>query len=95
MSLAYAATPEQSKRLAIDLIFSAGETVLPNARQSVAEKLSTRMAAIYSCEEVGTIATQCPLADSYHIVIENALVEILRDDGLPREAQSAPQGQER
>ena len=83
LSLAYAATPEQSKRLAIELIFSTGETVLPNARQVVAEKLNARMAAIYSCEEVGTIATQCPAADGYHIVVENAFVEILREDGFP------------
>ena len=38
---------------------------------------------LYSAEEVGHIALQCPEHDVYHVMAENLLVEVLRDDGLP------------
>ena len=40
---------------------------------------------MYSSQEVGYIALQCPENESYHIQAENVLVEILDDDGLPCE----------
>jgi phenylacetate-CoA ligase len=80
-ALAYAASAQQARDLAIELIFPIGETVLPRTREIVEERLGARMAAIYSCEEVGFIGTQCPASTGYHVVVENALVEILRDDG--------------
>jgi phenylacetate-CoA ligase len=80
-ALAYAVNPQQARDLAIRLIFAVGETVLPGTRELVADRLGSRMAAVYSCEEVGTIATQCPASDGYHMVVENALVEVLREDG--------------
>jgi phenylacetate-coenzyme A ligase PaaK-like adenylate-forming protein len=80
-ALAYAASAQQARDLAIELIFPIGETVLPRTREIVEERLGARMAAIYSCEEVGFIGTQCPAGTGYHVVAENALVEILRDDG--------------
>ena len=81
MALSYAATPQQARELAIELVFTIGETVLPRAREVVIEKLGARIAAVYSCEEIGTIATQCPATAGYHVVAENALVEIQREDG--------------
>jgi phenylacetate-coenzyme A ligase PaaK-like adenylate-forming protein len=81
MALAYAATAQQARDLAIELVFTTGETVLPRAREVVEDKFGARMAAIYSCEEVGTIATQCPATAGYHVVAENFLVELLRNDG--------------
>jgi len=81
-ALAYLANPEQARELAIGLVFSVAETVLPHTRQIVHERLGARMAAIYGCEEIGAIASQCPAAPGYyHIVVENALVEILNEDG--------------
>ena len=53
--------------------------LLPNA-------WAPRLVAIYSCEEIGFIATQCPATPCYHVVAETTLVEILRDDGT----QAAP-----
>lgn len=82
-ALAYAASPEMARALDIGLVFTVGETVLPYMREVVAERLGAEMAAIYSCEEIGVVATQCPRSDGYHVVVENALVEILRDDGSP------------
>jgi phenylacetate-CoA ligase len=83
LAIAYAVTPAEARELAVELIFAVAETVLPRTREIVAERLGTQIAAIYSCEEIGFIATQCPKAHAYHVMAENALVEILRDDGFP------------
>ena len=84
MALAYAVTPDQARQLALEFIFVGAETVLPHARELVQERFGARIGAIYSCEEVGTIATQCPHSDGYHVVAENILVEILNADGWYR-----------
>jgi phenylacetate-CoA ligase len=83
LAIAYAVTPEEARELAVELIFAIAETVLPRTREIVAERLGTKIAAIYSCEEIGFIATQCPKAHAYHVVAENALIEILGEDGRP------------
>jgi len=83
MALAYAATPAQARDLGLKLIFSIGETVTARAREIVADRLGARLVGIYSCEEIGTIATECPAAPHYHQVIENALVEMIAEDGGP------------
>lgn len=36
---------------------------------------------VYSAQEVGYIALQCPDQECYHVQAENVLVEVLRDDG--------------
>lgn len=82
-AIAYAVTPAQAKALGVELIFAITETVFPRTREIVRERLGARIAAIYSCEEIGYIATQCPVAPVYHVVAENAWVEILREDGAP------------
>jgi phenylacetate-CoA ligase len=83
VALAYAATPDEARRLGIEIVLTVAETVLPRMREVVAERLGARMAGIYSCEEVGFIATQCPVSSNYHVVAENALVEIVDQDGTP------------
>jgi phenylacetate-CoA ligase len=80
-ALAYAATPEQARALALEMVFAIAETVLPSQREIVAERLGTMIAGIYSCQEVGVIATECPQEPCYHVVAENVLVEILGQDG--------------
>jgi phenylacetate-CoA ligase len=83
LAIAYAATPEQARAFSVELIFCVAETVFPRTREIVAERIGARIAAIYSCEEVGYIATQCPIGAGYHVVAENVLIEILREDGSP------------
>jgi phenylacetate-CoA ligase len=63
------------------MVFAIAETVLPSQREIVAERLGTMIAGIYSCQEVGVIATECPQEPCYHVVAENVLVEILGQDG--------------
>jgi phenylacetate-CoA ligase len=83
LQIAYAATPAQAQAFGVELIFAIAETVFPRAREIIWERLGVPIAAIYSCEEVGFIATQCPVEPVYHVVAENAWVEILREDGTP------------
>lgn len=88
MAIAYAATPAQARELGLDIVFSISETVVIRARELVAERLGARLVGIYSCEEVGVIAAECPAAPHYHTVPENVLVEVVAEDGSP-----APAGQ--
>jgi phenylacetate-CoA ligase len=81
MALAHAVTPEQGRTLGIKIILSGAETVPEGARELVAERLGARMVAFYGCEEVGAIATECPVAPHYHVAAENVLVEILDEAG--------------
>jgi phenylacetate-CoA ligase len=81
MALAYAVTPEQGRKLGIEFIFTISETVIEGARELVAERFGARLAGIYSCQEIGVIALECPAAAHYHVMAENALVEIVDDEG--------------
>jgi phenylacetate-CoA ligase len=83
MALAYAASPEVARELGLEIIFSISETVLPGARELIAEKLGAKLVGIYSCEEVGYVATECPVAAHYHVCSEMTFVEIVDDAGLP------------
>jgi phenylacetate-CoA ligase len=38
---------------------------------------------MYSAEEMGYMALQCPEHEHYHVQSENVLLEVLRDDGAP------------
>lgn len=57
-----------------------GETVSDSLREQCRD-LNIKLTDIYSSQEVGVIAIQCPLSGLYHIQSENLIVEILRDDG--------------
>jgi phenylacetate-CoA ligase len=78
--IAHAARADDVARLGLELVFTGAETVLPRMREVVQERLGVPIAAVYSCEEVGFVATQCP-EESYHLVVENARVEILDAQG--------------
>jgi phenylacetate-coenzyme A ligase PaaK-like adenylate-forming protein len=82
-ALAYAASPEVARALNFEIIFSISETVLPGTRELIADKLGAKLVGIYSCEEVGYVATECPVTAHYHICSEMTLVEIVDDAGLP------------
>lgn len=90
-ALAHAMTPEQAQRLGLVAILLIGETVLPGTREFLAGRLGAKSIAVYSCQEVGFMATQCPLAPHYHVMAENVLVEILRDDGTAAAPSEAGQ----
>ena len=83
MALAYAVSPEIARQLDIKIIFSVSETIIPGARELIANRLGAKLVGIYSSEEVGFIATECPDFPHYHICSEMTLVELVDEAGLP------------
>ncbi len=63
-----------------------GELLAPATRALCREVLGVGVVDMYSAQEVGYIALQCPDHEHYHVQSERLLVEILRDDGTPCEA---------
>lgn len=61
------------------------EALRPDLRERVRAAWGVEIADMYSCEEAGYIALQCPLHEHYHVQGENLLVEVLRPDGTPCE----------
>ena len=59
------------------------EALRPDLRESVRAAWGVGVADVYSCEEAGYIALQCPQHEHYHVQSENLLVEILDDAGQP------------
>jgi len=57
---------------------------LPAAlREEVFNQTGRRIVDIYSAQEIGYIAFQCPEHDHYHLQQDLCFTEILRDDGTP------------
>jgi phenylacetate-CoA ligase len=81
LGLAWAVSPAGGRALGISNVLMYGETVPDGAREFIAERLGARAAAIYSCEEIGHIASECEAAPHYHVAVENALVEIVDEHG--------------
>lgn len=81
LAIAHAVTPERGRALGIEIVILAGETIPDGARDFIAERLGARVAGLYSCQEIGTIACECAAVPHYHVAAENALVEILDEQG--------------
>ncbi len=60
-----------------------GETVTPETRRFLTETWGATLADIYTCEEAGYLALQCPGTGHYHVQSENVLVEIVDETGHP------------
>jgi len=60
-----------------------GEMVKPELRELVHQAWDMPLIDIYTAEEVGYIALQCPEHEHYHIQSENLLVEVLDEQGNP------------
>ena len=58
-----------------------GETLSPEARRLCREAWDVPVVDMYSAEEVGYIALQCPEHEHYHVQAESLLVEILDEEG--------------
>lgn len=64
-------------------VLTVGETVTENLRKKVRQEWNVPVKDIYTCEEAGYIAIQCPENDHYHVQSENVLVEIVDENGKP------------
>lgn len=62
---------------------SFSEALRPDLRDTVRKAWGVEVADMYSCEEAGHIALQCPMNEHYHVQSENLLVEILDEAGRP------------
>lgn len=60
-----------------------GETVTPETRRLLTEAWAAPVADIYTCEEAGYLALQCPGTDHYHVQAENVRLEIVDEAGRP------------
>lgn len=62
---------------------SFGETLAPEVRELCRRAWNVPLTDMYSTEEVGYIALQCPRSERYHVQSENVFVEILDDHDRP------------
>jgi phenylacetate-CoA ligase len=57
------------------------ESISDELRVDVAEQLNAKLFDVYSSEELGYMAIQCPVQNQYHVQSESLLLEVLREDG--------------
>lgn len=60
-----------------------GEVVVPELRAICMKAWGAPVVDIYSAQEIGYIALQCPEHEHYHIQSENVLVEVLNEEDRP------------
>jgi phenylacetate-CoA ligase len=56
-----------------------GETLSPEVRQACHDAWGVKLVDMYSAEETGYLALQCPEHEHYHVQSEGVLVEVLDD----------------
>jgi len=60
-----------------------GETLREPLRMRCRQLLGVEIADIYSTQEIGVIAIECPQGGGYHVMSEGLVLELLRDDDQP------------
>jgi phenylacetate-CoA ligase len=65
----------------LEKVWTVSETLPPRVREEASATLGVGIADIYSSNEVGTVAVQCPDGEGYHIMAECLMVEILDPNG--------------
>ncbi len=58
-----------------------GETVTDELRDRTRTEANAELVDLYSAEELGTIALQCPQSGLYHVMAEGLIVEVLNAEG--------------
>ena len=67
----------------LEHVITLGEVVTPEVRRVCAEIWDTPVIDIYSAQEVGVLAHQCPAYEHYHVQAETALLEVVNERGEP------------
>jgi len=62
---------------------TSGEVLTPEVRELCRVAWGVPVVDMYSSNEVGYIALQCPETGSYHVMAEGVVVEVLDEDGTP------------
>ncbi len=60
-----------------------GDTLRPEARAECVALLGVKVVDMYTCQEAGYLALQCPGHDLYHVQSENVIVEVVGEGGQP------------
>lgn len=60
-----------------------GEMLSAEQRALFCQAWDCKVVDMYTCEEAGYLALQCPLHEHYHVQSENVIVEIVGEDGTP------------
>jgi len=60
-----------------------GETLSDELRERCRQAGGIEVVDMYSSQEAGIVALQCPASGLYHVQSESLLVEVLNDDGQP------------
>jgi len=60
-----------------------GEMLTPDVRSACREAWGVKVVDMYSANEVGYVALQCPMHEHYHVQSEGVLLEVLDDGGRP------------
>ena len=60
-----------------------GETLSPRIRKEAEAVFGAKVEDLYSSNEIGYIAVQCPESGLYHVMAEDVIVEILNETGAP------------
>lgn len=64
-------------------VLTVGETVSPALRTACRDVLDVGIQDVYSSQELGYIALQCPASGLYHVMAESVLVEVIDATGKP------------
>jgi phenylacetate-CoA ligase len=72
-----------AKPLKLRGVSTLGENMTPELRQLVHNAFGCRLTDMYSSQEVGYMALQCPKHDHYHVMSENCLLEVLDEQNQP------------
>lgn len=60
-----------------------GECLSDSLRQHTKDVLDVDIVDVYSSQEMGVIAMQCPTSGLFHTMSETSIIEVLNDDGKP------------
>jgi phenylacetate-CoA ligase len=60
-----------------------GESLGDSQRRQIEAAWQAKVVDIYTCEEAGYLALQCPVSGDYHVQAENVILEIVDEQGAP------------
>lgn len=67
----------------IRIVIGFADLAVPDLSALTAKHWNARYLDVYSCNEIGVIALQCPSDRHFHVQSEHVHLEILRSDGTP------------
>ncbi len=70
---------EKGYSLNFDVVVTTGEILDASTRTRVGEKFQSEVYDYYGMEETGPVAWECPTHVAYHMNVESAVLELLRD----------------